>query len=50
MTKGKGVDVIFDAVGGKSVKKGIRALAAGGRMVCYGAAGICSVSQIINLR
>lgn len=38
ITKGKGVDVIFDAVGGSSVKKGFRSLAAGGRIVCYGAA------------
>lgn len=37
-THQKGVDVIFDAVGGKSIKKGIRLLAAGGRIVCYGAA------------
>jgi synaptic vesicle membrane protein VAT-1 len=38
LTTGKGVDVIFDAVGGASVKKGFRSLAAGGRIVCYGAA------------
>ena len=38
LTDGKGVDVIFDAVGGKSVKKGFRSLASGGRIVCYGAA------------
>lgn len=38
ITGAKGVDVIFDAVGGKSVKKGFRSLAAGGRIVCYGAA------------
>jgi NADPH2:quinone reductase len=38
ITGGKGVDVIFDAVGGKSVKKGFRSLAAAGRIVCYGAA------------
>lgn len=37
-THGKGVDVIFDAVGGASVKKGFRILSAGGRMLCYGAA------------
>lgn len=37
LTKGKGVDVIFDAVGGSSVKKGFRCLASGGRIVCYGA-------------
>ena len=40
ITGGKGVDVIFDAVGGSSVKKGMRSLAPGGRMICYGAAGI----------
>lgn len=38
LTGGKGVDVIFDAVGGSSVKKGFRSLAAGGKIVCYGAA------------
>ena len=37
-TQQKGVDVIFDAVGGKSVKKGFRLLAPGGRLICYGAA------------
>jgi NADPH:quinone reductase-like Zn-dependent oxidoreductase len=40
LTDGKGVDVIFDAVGGSSVKKGFRSLAAGGRLVCYGAADL----------
>ncbi|MEO6231542.1 MAG: zinc-binding dehydrogenase [Ferruginibacter sp.] len=40
ITNGEGVDVIFDAVGGKSVKKGFRSLAAGGRIICYGAAGM----------
>ncbi len=40
ITQGKGVDVIFDAVGGASVKKGFRSLAAGGRLVCYGAADL----------
>jgi NADPH:quinone reductase-like Zn-dependent oxidoreductase len=40
LTNGKGVDVIYDAVGGASVKKGFRSLAAGGRIVCYGAAGM----------
>jgi NADPH:quinone reductase-like Zn-dependent oxidoreductase len=40
ITGGKGVDVIFDAVGGSSVKQGIRSLAPGGRIVCYGAADI----------
>ena len=40
LTQQKGVDVIFDAVGGKSVKKGMRLLAPGGRLVCYGASDI----------
>ena len=40
ITLQKGVDVIFDAVGGKTVKKGMRLLAPGGRLVCYGAADI----------
>jgi NADPH:quinone reductase-like Zn-dependent oxidoreductase len=40
ITLHKGVDVIFDAVGGKSVKKGMRLLAPGGRLVCYGAAAL----------
>lgn len=40
ITQENGVDVIFDAVGGKSVKKGMRALAPGGRLVCYGAAAL----------
>ena len=40
ITNQKGIDVIFDAVGGKSVKKGIRLLAPGGRIVCYGASAL----------
>ena len=38
ITAGKGVDVVFDAVGGSSVRKGFRSLASAGRIVCYGAA------------
>jgi NADPH2:quinone reductase len=40
VTEQKGVDAIFDAVGGKSIKKGIRSLAPGGRIVCYGASAL----------
>jgi NADPH2:quinone reductase len=40
ITDGKGVDVIFDAVGGSYVRKGFRSLAPGGRIVCYGASDI----------
>jgi NADPH2:quinone reductase len=40
-TNGAGVDAIFDAVGGKNVKKGFRSLIhGGGRIVCYGASNI----------
>jgi NADPH2:quinone reductase len=33
-----GLDVIFDSLGGAAVRKGLRLLAAGGRIVCFGAA------------
>lgn len=36
----KGLDVVFDPIGGKSVKKGIRLLGSGGRIVLFGAAGM----------
>jgi NADPH:quinone reductase-like Zn-dependent oxidoreductase len=36
----KRLDAVFDAVGGKSVKKGFKLLRAGGRLVCYGASGM----------
>jgi len=45
-TAGKGVDVIFDAIGGSSVKKGFRILAAGGRIVCYGAAAMSNLNLL----
>lgn len=35
-----GIDIIFDAVGGKSVKQGMSLLNSGGRLVCYGAASL----------
>jgi NADPH:quinone reductase-like Zn-dependent oxidoreductase len=35
---GDGLDVIFDSLGGTAVRKGLQLLAAGGRMVCFGAA------------
>ena len=44
LTSGAGIDVIFDAVGGSSVRKGINILAAGGRIVCYGASEMSSRS------
>ena len=36
MTGGRGVDLILDAVGGKSFKKGYRLLAPGGRLGMFG--------------
>lgn len=33
-----GIDVIFDSLGGDAVRRGMKLLAAGGRMVCFGAA------------
>ncbi len=33
-----GLDVIYDSIGGASVRKGIKLLAAGGRIVCFGGA------------
>lgn len=50
ITDGKGVDVIFDAVGGSSVKKGIRSLVAGGRIVCYGAADITNKNIVGKIK
>lgn len=34
----EGLDVIFDSLGGAAVRKGLKLLGAGGRMVCLGAA------------
>ena len=34
----EGLDVIFDSLGGAAVRKGLQLLAAGGRIVCFGAA------------
>ncbi len=36
LTHGEGVDVILDAVGGPSYRKGYRLLRHGGRLLCYG--------------
>ncbi len=36
LTKGEGVDVILDAVGAQSYRKGYRLLRHGGRLICYG--------------
>jgi len=46
LTQGDGVDVIFDAVGADFIRRGIRCLNAGGRIVCY---GVASMSDSTNL-
>ncbi len=48
VSKGEGVDVIFDAVGADFIKRGIKALAAGGRIVCYGAAQMTDATNIFS--
>lgn len=45
-TKGDGVDVIFDAVGADFIRRGIKILAPGGRIVCYGAAQMSDSNNI----
>src|ERR1019366_1342694 len=47
-TNGKGINVIFDAIGGKSVKLGIRSLSAGGRIVCYGASEMIGSNSMFH--
>jgi NADPH2:quinone reductase len=47
-TKGDGVDVIFDAVGADFIRRGIKILSAGGRIVCYGAAQISDTNNIFS--
>jgi len=42
LTGKRGLDVIFDPVGGASVKKGFRLLGYGGRIVCFGASSLLS--------
>ena len=43
------LDVIFDSVGGKSVKTGYKSLRAGGRIVCYGGSQLTAGKGIFNL-
>ena len=42
------LDVVFDPVGGKSVKKGMKLLNAGGRMVIFGASSMTSARNIFK--
>lgn len=47
-THGEGVDVIFDALGGSYVRRGMKALSAGGRMVCYGMATMNHTTNVFS--
>lgn len=45
----RGLDVVFDSVGGKSVQKGMALLGSGGRIVCYGAAAMSGKKNIFKM-
>ncbi len=47
-TKRDGVDVIWDAMGASFMRKGIGALAPGGRIVCYGASQMTDATNIFS--
>lgn len=40
------IDVVFDSVGGQSVREGIKLLNSGGRMVCFGAADMSGANKL----
>lgn len=44
----KGLDIVFDAVGGSSVKKGYKLLGSGGRMVLFGASALTSAGNVFS--
>ncbi len=44
----RGMDLIFDAVGGKSFKKGVKLLGAGGRIFVFGASAMTSAKNIFQ--
>lgn len=46
----KGLDAVFDAVGGSSVKKGFKLLGSGGKIIVFGAASITDKNIIGKLR
>jgi NADPH2:quinone reductase len=47
-TKGDGVDVIFDAMGAHVLRRGIKVLAPGGRMVSFGAAEMTDSTNVFS--
>lgn len=44
----QGLDVVFDPVGGKSVKKGIKLLGAGGRLIAFGASSMTQAGSLLG--
>lgn len=44
----KGLDVVFDPVGGKSVRKGFRLLGTGGRMISYGVSSLNQTRSVFG--
>ncbi|MBT8184628.1 MAG: zinc-binding dehydrogenase [Eudoraea sp.] len=44
----KGLDIVFNPIGGKSVKKGYRLLGAGGRLLSYGVSSMNSTKSIFG--
>ncbi|NND31179.1 MAG: zinc-binding dehydrogenase [Saprospiraceae bacterium] len=46
VSSGHGLDVVFDPIGGKSVKQGFKLLGAGGRILSY---GLSSMNQTSNI-
>jgi NADPH2:quinone reductase len=49
VTGARGLDVVFDSIGGKSVSDGRKLLGAGGRMVCYGVAAMSGRKNIFRI-
>jgi|TARA_B110000037_G_scaffold223099_1_gene302080 NADPH2:quinone reductase len=50
MIGSKGLDAVFDAVGGKSVKKGFQLLGTGGRVIVFGGASMTDTTIIGKIK
>jgi len=48
LPQGQKLDIIFDAIGGKSVKRGMKLLGSGGRMILFGASSLTSAKNIFS--
>ncbi len=47
-TESNGLDVIFDPIGGNSVRKGFKLLGSGGRLVLFGASSMTSAKNVFS--